>query len=251
MQVKVAGLSHLPADQRKRFECTVAEIVCESFVFTADRDYLTARFAFFQKQFHLFLWSAAQAVEKYLKANILVLGEGAIARTHSLSALAATLKKTHPERLQVNIAIPEGWAEQGMVLWPTQSIADFLSRLETIGSPDVRYDQIKLEENLQDLVLLDRLAFNLRERLVSEQVHDCRHVGQQLRDCFFDFNFPFAPACHQHPSLFGVTLTHHSVTTLEAALNGCYGHSELYKEWASKSLAMPPRAIARLLNPQK
>ncbi|MDP3474427.1 HEPN domain-containing protein [Hydrogenophaga sp.] len=250
MRFELAGLNHLPVEQRTHFEGTLAEIICESFIFTGDRDYMTARFAFFQKQSHLFLWSAAQAVEKYLKANILLLGEGAISKTHSLSGLFKALNASNPERLQVNTSMPVGWAKQGVVYWPIQSVGDFLLRLEAIGSPDVRYDQVKLEENLQDLVLLDRLNFSLRDRLVNEPVQGCRHVGKAISDCFLDFNFSFAPSDHPHPSLIGMTLTRQSVSTLEAALNGCYGNSDLYREWASKSLALPHWRIEKLLSPK-
>jgi hypothetical protein len=64
MKIDSLVLNELPQEQRERFEEYAIKIVCESFIFTADRDYLTARFAYFQKQSHLFLWSAAQAIEK-------------------------------------------------------------------------------------------------------------------------------------------------------------------------------------------
>lgn len=236
MKIDLPSFSALPVQEQDRFKGYATEIVCESFIFTADRDYLTARFAFFEKQSHLFLWSTAQAIEKYLKANILLLGKGSIAKKHHHTAIAKELMKSHPERLQINLSIPDGWEDQGVTYWPSRDVLDFLGHIEKLGSPDVRYDQVQLEVHLQDLVFLDRLAFCLRERLVTESVQSCRHVGEAMKDCFLDLNDAFAPVDYKHPSLAGLRLCHASVSTLDAALEGCYGYHDLYKAWAMKSL---------------
>lgn len=251
MNFNFEKVKRLPPEQQERFAGITAEIVCESFVFSGDRDYLTARFAFFQKQSHLFFWAASQAVEKYLKANTILLKQEPISRNHRLNALFNGLKESHPERTEFHLKAPDEWAEQGLTYWPQVSAGEFLNRLERIGAPDVRYDQVKLEETIQDLVLLDRLAFSLRADLIHESVQACQHVGQHLLDCFLDLNYPFAPVNYSHPSLEGITLVHHSVSTLEAALNGCYGHASLFEEWAIHYLALSPGTLGRLLNTKK
>lgn len=241
MKIDLLGFNALTEYEQDRFKRYAAEVVCESFIFTADRDYLTARFAFFQKQSHLFLWSTAQAIEKYLKANILLLGKGVITRCHKHTSLAKDLLRSHPERLQIDHSIPEGWEDQGVTLWPSIDVLDFLKRIEKLGSPNVRYDQVSLEVHLQDLVFLDRLAFRLRDRLVAESVQSCGLVGEALKDCFLDLNDAFAPADYRHPALAGLRQFHASVTTLEAALKGCYGHEALYKAWAKSSMDYSPK----------
>ena len=246
MKINSLILNLLPLEQRERFERYTTEVVVESFIFTADRDYLTARFAFFQKQSHVFLWSAAQAIEKYLKANILLIGSGSIKRTHHQTTLANLLRESHPNRLDIELEIPNGWSEQGVTYWSSLSVDGFLERIEALGSPDVRYDQVQLDVQLQDLVLLDRLAFSLRDRLIAEAVQDCRLVGDQLKSCFLDLNYSFAPADYAHPSLVGMRLFHTSVSTLEAALKNCYGHANVYSVWAQKSMGLKPEDIGRL-----
>uniref|UniRef100_A0ABX1N296 HEPN domain-containing protein n=1 Tax=Aromatoleum buckelii TaxID=200254 RepID=A0ABX1N296_9RHOO len=176
MKIDPSVLNALPHEQRDRFVLNANEIIIESFIFTGDRDYLTARFAFFQRQSHLFLWSAAQALEKYLKANILLLGSGSVRRIHQHTKLAKNLKETNPERLEIDTTIPGGWAEQGVADWPRIDVDGYLQRIETLGSPDVRYDQVQLELHLRDLLLLDRLAFRLRQRLIAEPVESCVSV---------------------------------------------------------------------------
>lgn len=248
MKINLPGFNVLTEKEQERFRGYATEIVCESFIFTADRDYLTARFAFFQKQSHLFLWSTAQAMEKYLKANILLLGDGSITKNHKHTDLATNLMKSHPERLQIDLTIPDGWTNQGVALWPTLDVADFLRRIEKLGSPNVRYDQVPLEVRLQDLVFLDRLAFRLRDRLVSESIQGGGLVGKALKDCFFDLNVAFAPADYAHPSLARLRLCHASVSTLEAALNGYYGHTALYEAWAKKSMRYSRKPDQMALN---
>lgn len=247
MQVDPSIFGALPPCQRDHFISNASEIVIESFIFTGDRDYLTARFAFFQKQSHLFLWSAAQALEKYIKANILLLGGGAIKRIHAHTELAKTLRRSNPERMNIDTAIPSGWVEQGVAHWPELDVDGFLQRMETLGSPDVRYDQVQLEVRLQDLVLLDRLAFSLRHKLIDEPVECCHLVGEQLKQCFFDLNYSFSPKGFEHPPLMGLRLFHTSVSKLEAAVRGCYGRPDLYQQWACQSMAMKPADIQRLL----
>lgn len=247
MQIDPSVLNALPPEQHDRFARNANEIVIESFIFTGDRDYLTARFAFFQKQSHLFLWSTAQALEKYLKANILLLGCGAVKRTHEHTKLAKILKATHPERLEIDTTIQNDWKEQGSVFWPEVDVDEFLQRIESLGSPDVRYDQIQLEVHLQDLVLLDRLAFRLRHQLVIEPVRSCRLAGEQLKQCFYDFNYSFAPADFNHPSLMGLTIHHFSVSRLEVALKGVFGYGLVYKEWAKDSMGLTEKDVKRLM----
>jgi hypothetical protein len=251
MKIDPSVLNALPPEQHNRFIRNANEIVIESFIFTGDRDYLTARFAFFQKQSHLFLWSTAQTLEKYLKANILLLGCGAVRRTHEHTKLANILKATHPDRLEIDTAIQNGWKEQGLTFWADVDVDGFLQRIESLGSPDVRYDQIQLEVHLQDLVLLDRLAFRLRHQLITEPVWSCRLAGEQLKQCFFNFNYSFAPAEFNHPSLTGLTLHHSSVTQLEVALKGFFGCRLLYKEWAKNSLGMTEKDMQRLMKSTK
>lgn len=247
MQIDSTVLKALPSEQQDRFVCYATEIVCESFVFTGDRDYITARFAFFQKQSHLFMWSAAQALEKYLKANILLLGTGVIGKTHSHIKLANALKETHPQRLTFDASIPSGWEAEGVMIWPELDLNGFMQRVETIGSPNVRYDQVKLDIYLQDLVFLDRMAFALRHRLVEEAVESCRLVGDVMKLDFFQLNYPFAPVNFQHRSLRGVLQAKSTVSTLEAAVNGCFGSAKLYQDWATKNMGLNERAIQSLM----
>lgn len=243
MKIKESILKKIYHKDQEKFKEKTTEIVCESFIFTGDRDYITARFAFFQNQSHLFLWSSAQALEKYMKAHILLLGKGSIARTHDLNKLS---KEVCSDFLDFDLSIPDLFSKNGIENWPTIDRDGFLTRITENGAPNVRYDQIKLDVHLQDLVFLDRLAFKLRHNLVEDKVIECKTVGNKLKEYFFNLNFPFAPADHKHPELNGLRYFHTTVTTLEAALNGIYGHKDIYEEWAKDSMDM--RSVDHLFN---
>lgn len=243
MKIKESILKKIYHEDHKKFKEKTTEIVCESFIFTGDRDYITARFAFFQNQSHLFLWSSAQALEKYMKAHILLLGKGSIAKTHDLNKLS---KEVSSDFLDFDLSIPDLFSQNGIDNWPAIDREGFLKRITENGAPDVRYDQIKLDVHLQDLVFLDRLAFKLRHNLVRENVIECKTVGNTLKDCFFNLNFPFSSKDHKHPELNGLCYFHSTVTTLEAALNGNYGHKDIYEEWAKDSMGM--RSVDHLFN---
>ena len=60
---------------------------------TADADYLTARWAWDNGLFYNFCWSAAQAVEKYLKAALLYNDRSATDFGHKLTDLYAEIGK--------------------------------------------------------------------------------------------------------------------------------------------------------------
>lgn len=111
----------------------------------------------------------------------------------------------------------------------------------------MRYDQVKLDIYLQDLVFLDRMAFALRHRLVEEEVENCRLVGDVMKLDFFQLNYPFAPVNFQHRSLRGVLQGQSTVSTLEAAVNGCFGRAKLYQDWAAKNMGLSKGAIQSLM----
>ena len=50
----------------------IVKVIYESFVIPADEDYLTARLLVKSKLYRGFYWSAAQCIEKYLKAYLLL-----------------------------------------------------------------------------------------------------------------------------------------------------------------------------------
>lgn len=50
----------------------------------------------------------------------------------------------------------------------------------------------------------------------------------------------------KHPPLADLRLLHTSVSTLEAALKGCYGYADLYGTWVQKSMGLKPKDVELL-----
>src|SRR5690554_3518498 len=68
-------LKGMPEDMLGIIESDIVRVINESFVITADQDYLTARFLSQKGLGRAFFWSASQSIEKYLKTFLLMNGE--------------------------------------------------------------------------------------------------------------------------------------------------------------------------------
>lgn len=77
----------LPEEFKISAECNIVDVIYESFVVTADQDYLTARLLAKSGLYRAFYWAAAQTIEKYLKAFLLLRGESVRNGTHDVEAL--------------------------------------------------------------------------------------------------------------------------------------------------------------------
>ncbi|HOY23176.1 MAG TPA: hypothetical protein PK002_08470 [Cellvibrio sp.] len=59
-----------PLEQQKRIKTVLIDIIKEAFIYTADSDYVNARFLSLNGQYRPFFWPALHSIEKYLKANL-------------------------------------------------------------------------------------------------------------------------------------------------------------------------------------
>lgn len=82
-----------PLDALDRLERSLSSFATQSFRDQADRDYITARLACRYELFPQFLWSAHQAIEKYLKAILLYNRVEAKKVRHDLAAALELTKK--------------------------------------------------------------------------------------------------------------------------------------------------------------
>ena len=75
MSEKIAHFKRMPEYIQSSAECNVVDVIYESFVVTGDQDYLMSRLLAQKGLPRGFYWAAAQAIEKYLKAFLLMNGE--------------------------------------------------------------------------------------------------------------------------------------------------------------------------------
>ena len=139
------------------------EMLCQGiFIDSADEDYLFARFAWHVGAKNQFAWSAAQALEKYIKCGLLLNGSQA-KFGHSFSSgfrnlltIAYDLLPTsiiRPEALQ----IPPGFEYE----FPEDS-SSAIERFDLNGHAYQRYRQLGIELRAFDLHKLDKLCFSIR-----------------------------------------------------------------------------------------
>ena len=176
-----------PTELKISAECNIVDVIYESFVVTADQDYLTARLLAKSGLYRAFYWAAAQAIEKYLKAFILLRGESVKDGKHDVEALykkACTLDAAL-QRITIEphdlLAVPE-YAREYLKVYST---IEFLRNVDKFGRPDNRYNSFGVDFNTGFLFALDHFVFSLREKTIVPDIwQSLRKVDGHLLDTF-------------------------------------------------------------------
>lgn len=187
-------LSRLPDEVQASIECHIVDVIYESFVTPADEDYLSARLLARKGLPRVFFWAASQAIEKYLKAFLLLGGYAVIGKNfkgHPIKALylaAVAVDQTiskidlTPHR-EINI---DPASKQHL---KTTSIESFIDRIELNGSPNNRYNAYGVEFDTNDVFALDSLIFGLRGKIgVPSIEHSFKEIDEDLISIFQDNN---------------------------------------------------------------
>jgi hypothetical protein len=140
-------------------------IVTETFVDTADQNYLIARWAYHRGMFTDFFWNSAQSLEKYFKASLLLNG---------LSGTTDSDKKTYNHNLVRLLDAVSSYAgdlipndlEQPKQLsgihWRKETFGGYIARLNDLGNPDNRYNIYGYSQRWEDLSHLDQAVSSIR-----------------------------------------------------------------------------------------
>jgi HEPN domain-containing protein len=140
------------------------DLARELFVRTADENYIAARWCAAQRLDADFLWLAVHALEKYLKAVLLVNGRSTKGYGHDIVRLYAEVKALAGDLLPERLAKP---ADLDIYHWRERSAEEFIQHLLDNGNADNRYAIYGYATSSQDLHMLDQMAFAVR-RLVCE-----------------------------------------------------------------------------------
>jgi hypothetical protein len=175
----------LPEELKISAEHNIVDVIYESFVVTADQDYLTARLLAKNGLYRAFYWAAAQTIEKYLKAFLLLRGKSANDKKHNVEALylkACTLDASlqsitiEPHNL---LSVPEH-AQGDLKVFST---IEFLRDIDKFGHPDNRYNSFGVNFNSGCLFALDHFVFSLREKIIVPDIwQSLRNVDGYLID---------------------------------------------------------------------
>ena len=207
-------------------------IVDELFIKTADDNYVTARWCFTYSLNVDFFWLAVHALEKYLKAALLLNGRSSKKYAHDIIKLYANVRPLAPELLPAKLTCPPEIASAD---WHDEPTETFIAQLLRFGQADNRYQLYGYISRREDVFKLDQVVFavrrlcqpleshflgkkcpgvpdvsrremlkdpastNLQANLHShlEEIIDGKR-GKLLRHVALNWNFPFAPKGFKH-----------------------------------------------------
>lgn len=134
-------------------------LVHELFVRTADENYVTSRWCAINRLNTDFLWLAVHALEKYLKAVLLVNGRSSKRYSHDIVRLYAEVKTLAGPLLPDNLTKP---ADLDTPHWLDRTPEQFMEHLLRNGNADNRYLIYGYVTRSQDLHMLDTMVFAIR-----------------------------------------------------------------------------------------
>lgn len=174
MNDEINYFNTLPPHVKSSAEISVIDVIYESFVVSGDHDYITARLLTHNNLHRGFYWAAAQAIEKYLKAFLLMNGQGVKLKQggknsngHNLvdwwgkaNLIDSSLKNTnihpHPKLLS---------SIENSSRLKTFSATCFIGILGKHGNPANRYNSFSIDFNTGYLWAFDSLVYKVRNMI--------------------------------------------------------------------------------------
>lgn len=150
------------------------------FVVPADENYLLARWMLLNRFHPEFFWQAAQCLEKYFKAGLVLNGVPQCGSNHGLPKLYNEHLKTFGELAVSAFEKPE---RLDSAVWHLEeSVQRFVRKISAMGNPDSRYGQVSHWVPQDILFKLDQLCERLRRLTIGLNwiIGDDFPVSEQL-----------------------------------------------------------------------
>lgn len=193
------ALSRLPDEGQAAVERLIVEVIYESFVTSADEDYLTARMLAVNGLPRGFAWGAGQALEKYFKAFMLFRGErvkGKPFGRHAIRALYDAVVALDPTVADVDISPHPTVSGRLLLIRPETPIRlpDFIDTIERNGDPDNRYNAAGVEFDTNLVFALDSFIYSFRSRIGAPPIElSIKGFDESILSLFRDNNPYFYP----------------------------------------------------------
>lgn len=168
MSKVIAHFTHMPEETQVNAEISAVKVIYESFVVPGDEDYLLSRLLSQKGLKRGFYWAAAQAVEKYFKALLLMNDVGVKNfKNHPLKQLYKAATNIDNSLLSLDISPhPSIHVEDDLSHHIKKfSLQQFIEELEKHGDADNRYNAFGVEYNTGHLFAMDSLSFQLRGKI--------------------------------------------------------------------------------------
>ena len=158
----------------KQIAARKKNIVQELFINTADDNYIAARWCFFEKLYVDYFWLAVHALEKYMKAALLMNGRSGKSYqdsstgksrcfSHDIEILYEHVKLFASSLLPARLEQPN---KLEVDYWVDESPENFLQRIYRNGNPDNRYQIFGFQQFHENIFKLDMMVFALRRLCV-------------------------------------------------------------------------------------
>lgn len=135
------------------------------FVVPADRNYFLARFARIYGMHEEFWWQSLQAIEKYLKAGLVLNGVSVKdGFRHDIDKLWQQHLVTFGNCAVRSLSKPQRLDDR---FWRGRPLERFIARINSMGHPDSRYGLVSYDNSEEDIFMLDQLVFGLRRRTIG------------------------------------------------------------------------------------
>ena len=231
---------------RNYIESKIVQVIYDSFIIPADEDYLTARLLAQNGLPRAFYWAASQAIEKYLKAILLLEGQPVKKfKGHSIKPLFDEASKFCVHLKNIELTFDENIKIDGEVreLVEPISLDSFLSEIEQFGSAHNRYNAYGVKFKTWNLFALDKLMFEIRLSLSVPDIYESyKNINPNLIHVFKDNNPKFSGNEYAHSMIpsekFQVTNSL-SVTTLDFVSNHDDLRHAYVLKWLFKKMKLP------------
>lgn len=238
----------LPDEMQANIEKYIVGVISDSFVKPADEDYVIARLLVQKKMYRAFFWAASQALEKYLKAFLLMRGASVrdFSRGHSIGTLYREASSLDEDNLTADtqphsaINVDPNVSESIDKL----PVDQFLKVIESQGNSDNRYNSSGVKFNSGYLFALDSFVFGLRQQIGVPSIEETlKKMDQYLVETFNLYNPWFAPLRQDLAKIpndgFPLRIAS-SVTTLEILISAHSPHEARYVlRWLDKKMKLP------------
>ncbi len=155
--------------RKTNIEILKENMALELFLKAADQTYVVARWCYLNKLFYDFYWNAAHALEKYLKAALLLNGRSSVKDPegnsfgHNIVKLYAVVCTFSGEIIPMHLQQP---SKLKNMYWLEETTEQFVLHLSREGDANNRYKLFGLRQRPEDIYKLDMLVFAIR-RLIQ------------------------------------------------------------------------------------
>jgi len=247
---------HLPEPDQAYIEQRIVNVIYESFVTSGDQDYLTARLLAQKGLPRGFYWAAAQTIEKYLKALLLLNGQSVEnLNGHSIEKLFNKAVKLEEKIKDFSFAPHASLKidKECSDLIKVFTLGEFIKDIDKHGCADNRYNSFGIEFDTWVLFALDNFLFSLRNHLGVPNIYNSfKKIDPDLIYSFRDNNPLFCEQEFSHSDIpskqFKITYSS-TVTALDFVSSNSKDHRHNYVlKWLNNKMKLPKSIKQKLKN---